>query len=76
MADYKYGHYLTNSADPKFDPAHPPGTVPPISGIYKCQGCGCEVVAHPDNPLPPPNHHEHALDQGGVAWRLIVATSP
>jgi hypothetical protein len=74
MAIFKYSHYLTNRPEPKFDPAHPPGTATPDTGIYKCQGCGCEVVSVAADPLPPASHHQHSLAQGGIAWRLIVAT--
>ncbi|MEY2559525.1 MAG: hypothetical protein QOE34_2950 [Verrucomicrobiota bacterium] len=73
MALYKYSHYLTNSADPRFDPALEPGMTVPHCGIYKCQGCGCEIISNTGHPLPPQNHHQHALDQGAIAWRLIVA---
>jgi hypothetical protein len=73
MALYKYSHYLTNVADPRFDPAFAPGITSPYSGIYKCQGCGEEVLSKTGDPLPPQNHHQHALDQGAIAWRLIVA---
>jgi hypothetical protein len=75
MAQYKYSHYLTNSCEPKFDPAHPPGETTPQTGIYKCQGCGTEVISHAGDPLPPTSHHQHSLVQGGIAWRLIVATA-
>lgn len=74
MAAYKYSHYLTNSHDPRFDPALPPGAATPAPGIYKCQGCGREIVAQVEHPLPPSDHHQHALDQGAIAWRLIVTT--
>jgi hypothetical protein len=73
MAQYKYSHYLTNGSDSRFDPAHSPGEVTPHSGIYKCQGCGCEIASTSGDPLPPPSHHQHALAHGGIAWRLIVA---
>jgi hypothetical protein len=73
MALYKYSHYLTNIADSRFDPALKPGTTAAYAGIYKCQGCGQEVACNIGDPLPPENHHQHALDQGAVAWRLIVA---
>jgi hypothetical protein len=74
MAHYKYSHYLTNLPDPRFDPAYPPGTAAPHTGIYKCQGCGAEVVSEMGDPLPPASHHQHSLSHGGIAWRLIVAT--
>lgn len=74
MAQFKYSHLLTNLPDPKFDPAHASGAITPHSGIYKCQGCGAEIVSTAGDPLPPPSHHQHSLNQDGVAWRLIVAT--
>jgi hypothetical protein len=75
MAHYKYSHYLTNLCDPRFDPVQDPGSVTPYSGIYKCQGCGHEVVSMAGDPLPPASHHQHSLAQGGIAWRLVVATA-
>lgn len=74
MAQYKYVHYLANLTDQKFDPAHQPGTTTAHTGIYKCQGCGVEVISSAGDPLPPSTHHQHSLAQGGIAWRLIVAT--
>ncbi len=74
MAQYKYSHYLSNFSDSKFDPAHSPGTVTPHTGVYKCQGCGSEVVSTAGDPLPPQSQHQHSLAQGKMAWRLIVAT--
>jgi hypothetical protein len=73
MALFKYSHYLTNSADSSFDPAHPAGAMAPHSGIYKCQGCGREVTSNMGHPLPPQDHHQHGLEQGAIGWRLIVA---
>jgi hypothetical protein len=75
MADYKYLHYLTRLADARFDPAHPAGETTLHSGIYKCQGCGCEVMSNMGESLPSENHHQHAPDQDAIAWRLIVATA-
>ena len=75
MAQYKYSHYLTNLCDPKFDPAFAPGATTPHTGIYKCQGCGTEVISETGEPLPPATHHQHSLAQGGIAWRLVVATA-
>jgi hypothetical protein len=73
MAFYKYSHYLTNSSESRFDPALEPGATTPHCGIYKCQGCGQEVAVNTGDPLPSQDHHQHKLDQGGIAWRLIVA---
>ena len=73
MADYKYLHYLTNAANSKFDPAYPPGTTTPHSGIYKCQGCGYETLSSAGESLPTGEHHQHANESEVMAWRLIVA---
>jgi hypothetical protein len=67
MACYKYSHYLTNLSDPRFDSAHPPETAAPDTGIYKCQGCGKEVVAVAGDPLPASSHHQHSLAQAASA---------
>ena len=75
MAQYKYSHYLASLPEQKFDPVHQPGAATPHTGIYKCQGCGIEVTSNAGDPLPPPTHHQHSLAQGGIAWRLIVATA-
>jgi len=75
MAQYKYSHYLTNFPDSKFDPAQPPAATTLHTGIYKCQGCGTEVISQAGDPLPARSHHQHSLDQGEFAWRLIVATT-
>ena len=73
MADYKYLHYLSRAADPRFDPAHAPGTTAPQSGIYKCQGCGCETVRNAGDSLPTEEDHQHPDQLEVIAWRLIVA---
>jgi DNA-directed RNA polymerase subunit RPC12/RpoP len=44
----------------------------PHSGIYRCMGCGREVVAEESRKLPPQNHHEHSSAQGKIRWRMIV----
>jgi hypothetical protein len=45
---------------------------PPHSGIYKCTGCGHEIVAEQDRQFPPQNHHQHPVSQGKIRWKLIV----
>jgi len=74
MAQYKYLHYLTNLSDPKFGITHQPGAITAHNGIYKCDGCGTEIVSTAGDPLPPQSHHQHSLTQNAMAWRLIVAT--
>jgi len=70
MALYKQDQYLAKSSDPAFDGTHKPGQVPPHSGIYRCDGCGREVVAEQGRQLPPQNHHQHTTQQGQVRWRM------
>lgn len=72
MALYKNGQYLTKSEDAAFDAVHKPGQTPPHSGIYRCRGCGREVVAEEGRQLPPQNHHQHTTQQGDVRWQMIV----
>ena len=72
MALYKHGNYLTQSQDAAFDQVHPPGGQTPHSGIYRCIGCGREVVSEYPKPLPPQNHHQHTPHQGAIRWQMIV----
>lgn len=72
MTLYKYTAFLTQSQDQAFDQLYAPGQVPPHSGIYRCHGCGREVVAEHGRTLPPQNHHQHAVNQGPVQWRMAV----
>jgi len=73
MAIYKYAVYLArNTTDPAFDSEHQPGAVTPLSGIYRCGGCGREIASTQGHPLPPQNHHTHDRAQGSIRWRLTV----
>jgi hypothetical protein len=72
MATYKYVQYLTQVDYQAFDAIHHPGGAPPFSGIYRCMGCGREIVAEQARQLPPQNHHQHTLQQGTIRWRLVV----
>jgi len=72
MALYNNGQYLTQSQDAAFSKDYNPGVQPPYSGIYRCMGCGREVVAEKERQLPPQNHHQHNMSQGTIRWRLIV----
>lgn len=71
MAQYKYGQHLNKSENEAYDKKHSPGTVVANSGIYRCAGCGDEIAANKDNPLPPQNHHQHK-DQSKIEWQLLV----
>ena len=72
MAVYKYGNYLVQSDDAAFDATMSPGNAAPHSGIYRCMGCGREVAANKNQPLPPQNDHQHSQASGAIRWKLIV----
>jgi hypothetical protein len=72
MALYKFGKYLNQSDGDAFDKLWNPGETPEHSGIYRCTGCGREVVAEHERKLPPQNHHQHPPGEGNVRWKLIV----
>lgn len=73
MAAYKYSEILVQSTDGLFDLTFGPGAETPHSGIYGCIGCKKEIASNGGNPLPPQNHHQHAMAQGGIRWKLRVA---
>ncbi|MGE0244003.1 MAG: hypothetical protein AB7Q37_00035 [Pyrinomonadaceae bacterium] len=72
MATYKYNNYVNQSDHAEFDKLHSPGEIAYNSGIYRCEGCGDEIAANKDNPLPPQNHHQHSTSQGKIRWKLTV----
>jgi len=72
MATYKYPPFLNNSNDNAFDTVHVPGGSTPFSGIYRCEGCGREIVSEETKPFPSQNHHQHNYAQGAIRWRLTV----
>lgn len=72
MATYKYKNYVNQSDHAEFDNLHTPGEIAYNSGIYRCEGCGDEIAANKDNPLPPQNHHQHSTSQGKIRWKLTV----
>jgi hypothetical protein len=77
MAWYKNGNYLAQKLLlDEFDKTYTPGSTAAWSGIYRCDGCGREVVHTLDKSLPPQNHHQHTSDQGSIRWRLIVTDAP
>ena len=74
MAQYKNIAYLNPNQDKAFDAIHKPGDSTPHSGIYRCEGCGREIVSESGKTMPPQNHHQHSAYQGEIRWRLIVRT--
>jgi hypothetical protein len=73
MALYKYSSFLNQSNHQAFDAITNPGEKVPYSGIYKCEGCGHEIVSTQGHTMPPQNHHQHSYAQGAIHWRLIVS---
>jgi hypothetical protein len=72
MAIYKYPQFLSQSQDTEFDTVHAPNTTTPLSGIYRCEGCGQSATFVQGHNIPPQNHHQHGALQGAIRWRLIV----
>jgi hypothetical protein len=72
VALYKYAHFLKKSDHQAFDSLTKPGATVPYSGIYRCEGCGHEIVSTYGHVMPPQNHHQHTSAQGTIRWRLIV----
>jgi hypothetical protein len=75
MAFFKYSGALQQRNDAAFDGVTGPGRPTPLSGIYRCTGCGREIAANAADPMPPQNHHQHGINQGPIAWQLIVAST-
>jgi hypothetical protein len=76
MAAYKYSQFLSHWTSDEFDQLYEPGMKAAWSGIYRCHGCGREVVHTTDHPLPPQNHHQHTTGQSAIRWCLLVTDSP
>lgn len=74
MAIYRYSHYFKASTHAAFDEITYPGNATPYSGIYRCEGCGVNIVSTHSHPMPPQNHHQHTAAHGSIRWRLIAAT--
>lgn len=73
MATYQQAQYVTKQVNnAEFDKIYEPGQIPPHSGIYKCQGCGHEIVAEQERSFPTQNHRQHTPAQGKIRWRLLV----
>lgn len=73
MARYKYGPCVEWSGRTEFDVDHLPDASTPVSGVYRCGGCGREEASRSGEPLPPRDHHRHTRSQGLIRWKLIVA---
>ena len=72
MAQYKYAEYLNQGNSEAYDTTYKPGEDCLNSGIYRCESCGDEIASNKGNPFPPQNHHQHAVGQGAIRWKLVV----
>jgi hypothetical protein len=72
MAFYKYGNFLTQQNSAEFDAVYQPNSATPISGVYRCQGCGLSATFVKGHNIPPQNHHQHTTQQGAIRWQLVV----
>lgn len=75
MVLYKEEKFFQQSVDAAFDMLATPGQVTPRSGIYKCVGCGHEIVASRGSLMPDDDHHPHSQEHGDRNWRLVAAIS-
>ena len=73
MTRFRRSNDIEVSISPEFDKEYKPGEIPNHPGIYRCGGCGCEIVAEASKPLPLENHPKHSPAQGTIRWRLAVA---
>ena len=53
MALYKFLNFIEHTQDANFDVFYPPEGTAPRSGIYRCRGCGREILSEELKPLPP-----------------------
>jgi hypothetical protein len=72
MALYKYSQFIGHSDHASFDGTHKPGQLTPHSAIYRCTGCGKEIVSETNKPFPPQNHHQHTNAMVPILWQMIV----
>jgi hypothetical protein len=72
MAFFKYFIHLHQSDEPIFDQIYEPESRTPYSGLYRCTGCGGEIVSESGRPFPSHNHHRHEPEQGSIRWQLLV----
>lgn len=72
MAYYKYAHFLHQEDEEAFDLAYEPAATVPISGIYRCTGCGKSTTAVKDKHFPAHGTPQHGPAQDRIRWQLVV----
>lgn len=73
MPNYKDKKFFICVQSTGFDVLHAPLSPVHASGIYRCVGCGFEVISNTGDPLPAADHHAHSPWQGSILWQLVVA---
>lgn len=69
--------FITETTTPGHDhwnTLYEPADRVPVSGIYRCEGCGDEITSNARDPFPPQNRHQHQDQSVPILWRLIVRT--
>jgi hypothetical protein len=74
MALYQDANSLRQYSHPDFDNLFPPRSIPNHSGIYRCTGCGREIVMQAHKHFPPYDHHQHSRATTRFLWKMIVGT--
>jgi hypothetical protein len=74
VAFYQSSTHLSQLTHAEFDKTHSPGERTSCSGIYRCRGCGREIVHTTDKSLPPQNHHQHTLRRRFDRWQSTSAS--
>jgi len=68
------------SISAEFDKEYKPDETPLHTGIYRCRGCGCEIVAEANKPFPPEKHPRHSPaatgGRGAARTALVVLPAP
>lgn len=72
MAVYQDSSFLIRCDHFDFNVKRAPGTSASASGIYRCIGCGQEIVAKKGQLLPEHEEHIHGFEFGRPRWQLIV----
>ena len=68
MTLFRRSNDVEVSISPEFDREYRPEEMPIHTGIYRCRGCGCEIVAEANKPFPPEKHPRHSPAQGTIRW--------
>lgn len=75
MAVYQSADFLFQFSHPSFNSRFSPGMRSPATGIYRCTGCGLEIVTLANERFPYSDKHERCDEFGPVCWRLVVLAS-